>query len=237
MAYGSSDNPDKRARGATWQRHVFVRKEVIKTTWTFRLVMLLLVLLLGFVTRGFWSLKLGQSLVCAEDVRPSDAILVENFEPDYLLFERARALHQAGVAARVLVHTEAFLDNPSRSTLISQGLVEVMARVARLQHLELIPIRLSEPIRLNAAYQIRDFLTKEQLTSVLIVTPAFRSQRSALVYHAVLDPAGIRVSCVPVFGQKSPTNWTRTWHGIQEVIMQFLKLQYYRWYILRSARG
>jgi hypothetical protein len=216
---------------------VVVRQEVLKTTWTFRLALLLLVVLLGFVTRGFWSLQLGQSLVCPEDVRPSAAILIENFEPGYLLFERARALHQAGMAARVLVHTEAVFDNPSRSTLISQGIAEVMARVARLHPLELIPIRLSEPIRLNAASQIRDFLTHEQLTSVLLVTPAFRSQRSALVYHAVLDPAGIRVSCVPVFGQRTPTNWTRTWHGIQEVLLQLLKLQYYRWYILRSARG
>jgi hypothetical protein len=43
---------------------------------------------------------------------------------------------------------------------------------------------------------------------------------------------GIKVHCVPVFGQKSPANWTKTWHGIQDVTEQFLKLQYYRFYVL-----
>ena len=65
-----------------------------------------------------------------------------------------------------------------------------------------------------------------------MVTPGFRSQRSSLVYQAVLAPAGIAVYCVPVFGQKTPANWTETWHGIQEVAEQFLKLQYYRFYVL-----
>ena len=102
---------------------------------------------------------------------------------------------------------------------------------------EFIPIQEIEPISLNAAYQIRDFLTKVHLRSVIVVTDGFRSKRSALVYHAVLDPAGINVSCIPVFGQRTPKNWTETWHGIQEVAKQLLKLQYYRFYVLwaRSA--
>src|SRR5262249_14700400 len=83
------------------------------------------------------------------------------------------------------------------------------------------------PISLNVAYQIRDFLTAEHLRSIIVVTSGFRSQRSSLVYHAVLDPVGIKVSCAPVFGQKTPANWTKTWHGIQDVAEQLLKLQYY----------
>src|SRR5262249_33883626 len=82
------------------------------------------------------------------------------------------------------------------------------------------------------AYQIRDFLTTEHLRSVIVVTPGFRSKRSALVYHAVLDPVGIKVHCVPVFGQMTPAKWAKTWHGIQGVTEQFLKLQYYRFYVL-----
>src|SRR5262249_34116017 len=149
-------------------------------------------------------------LVCPEEIAPSDAILVENFDPTYLVFERAAALHNAGVAARVLVLTEAARD-PARPSLVSQGIAEVMARVARLQNMEFIPIQAIEPISLNAAYQIRDMLTTEHLRSVLVVTPGFRSKRSSLVYHAVLDPMGIKVHCVPVFGQKTPANWTKTW--------------------------
>ena len=218
-------------RGAQWQRHFFYRKASLKTTWQLRLALLLLVMLLGSVTRGFWMLRIGQSLVCTEESGPSDAILVENFDPDYLLFERAAALHNAGVASRVLVHAPVWRD-PTRPSLVSQGIAEVMARVAQLQALEFIPIQEVEPISLNAAYQIRDFLTAEHLRSVIVVTPGFRSQRSSLVYQAVLAPAGIKVYCVPVFGEKTPKNWTATSHGIQDVTEQFLKLQYYRFYVL-----
>ena len=48
-------------------------------------------------------MAIGRSLVCDASLAPSDAILVENFDPDYLLFERARQLRRAGLAARVLV--------------------------------------------------------------------------------------------------------------------------------------
>jgi hypothetical protein len=117
---------------------------------------------------------------------------------------------------------------------MSQCIAESMARVAQLQAPEILPIRMIEPISLNAAYQSRDFLTKENLRSVIVVTDGFRNQRSALVYHAVLDPAGIQVGYIPVFGQKTPKNWTTTWHGIEDVTGQLLKLQYYRFYVLQT---
>src|SRR5437870_2342545 len=182
--------------GSQWQRHFFYRKVVLKTTWKLRLALLLLLLLLGSVTRGFWTLRIGQSLVCPEEIVPSDVILPENFDPDYLVFERAAALQRAGVAFRVFVPVPAARD-PARPNLVSQSIAEVMARVARMPEPEFIPTREIEPISLNVAYQIRDFLAAEHLKSVLVVTPGFRSQRSSLVYHAVLGPAGITVSCVP----------------------------------------
>jgi hypothetical protein len=110
---------------------------------------------------------------------------------------------------------------------VSQGIAEVMARVTRMPEPEFIPIRDIEPISLNVAYQLRGFLVTEHLQLVLVVTPGVCSQRSSLVYHAVLGPAGITVSCVPLFVEKTPKNWTQKWHGVQDVTEQWLKLQYY----------
>ena len=59
---------------------------------------------------------------------------------------------------------------------------------------------------------------------MIIVTPIFRSRRSALVYDAILRGTGIAVHCQPVQGSRGVTNWTRSWHGIQEVAEQWLKL-------------
>jgi hypothetical protein len=115
---------------------------------------------------------------------------------------------------------------------VSRGITELLASLAHLQDPEIIPIQAIEPITLNAAYQIRDFLTKEHLRSVIVVTPGFRSKRSYLAYRAVLNPVGITVYCLPVFGQESPEYWTKSWHDRQEVAAQLLKLLFYRFYVL-----
>jgi hypothetical protein len=214
----------------SWKSRFVYSKQCVKTTWTLRLTLLVCLVLVVSLCSRFWAPAVAHSLVCDEQIVRADAILVENFDPDYLLFERAEALYKAGLASKVFVPTDAAADGTE--SMVSAGIVEVMSRVAWLEKRETIPVRGVEPISLNAAYQILAVLEKQHVTSVLVVTPGFRSQRSALVYTAVLGRAGIAVSCVPVFGTKTPATWTTTWHGIQEVAEQFAKLQYYRWYVL-----
>ena len=85
---------------STCQGHFFSWREPIKTTWKLRLAAL--ILLLVFAMHGVWISRLGQSLVCPEGIALSDLILVENFDPNFLVFERAAQLHHAGWASRVL---------------------------------------------------------------------------------------------------------------------------------------
>jgi hypothetical protein len=167
------------------------------------------------------------SLVHRGAIQPSRAIVIENFDSDYLLFERASELLREGWAERVVVHAQEARGG-GRAGAVSAGIVEVMARVARITEFEIVPIREIEPISLNAAFQVRDYLQREKIDSVIVVSPGFRSRRSYLVWTSVLEPAGIRVCLVPVFGGKTPGNWRETWHGWQEVSLQFLKLAYYR---------
>jgi hypothetical protein len=196
------------------------------------LSVLFVVLVIALLTRSLLADRIGKSLVCEEHADRSDAILVENFDPEYLTFERAATLKNAGVASRVLVpeFASADLDSPEAS---STGVVDAFARIARLANLIPIPVRQTEPITLNVARDVRDFLLKEHIRSVVFVTPGFRSRRSVLVYEKIFTPAGIKFECVPVFGIQTPDNWTTSWHGIQDVILQFAKLQYYRFYVLR----
>lgn len=224
----------ERREAAGWRRHFFYRAETLKTTWKLRLsvvVVAVLVILMGAITRKFWSVKIAESLICTEQISQSDALLLENFDPDYLVFERAAALRRAAVAGRIVVPVQT-VRNSERINPVSKGLAELMARVARIPEIEVIPIEETEPISLNAAYQIRDFLRGEHVKSIVVVTPAYRSLRSLLVYSSVLTPAGITVGCVPAFGTHTPANWTESWHGMQEVMLQFFKLQYYRFWVL-----
>ena len=200
--------------------------------WRWRLGVPVIVLLSGVLTRGLWLPSIGRSLVCAEHVVSADVLLLENFDPDYRLFERAATLQREGNSARVLVPTRTSSSDSTEANLVSRGIVELMAGLARVQNLEILPIKEIEPYSLNAARQIRDYLTREHVRSVLVLSPAFRSERSSLIYRAVLGPAGIQARCLAVFGQHTPENWTVSWHGIQTVTEQFIKLQFYRFYVV-----
>jgi hypothetical protein len=196
-----------------------------------RLALVAIVLAVAWSSSRWWSPAVARSLVCAEDLTPSDALLIENFDPDYLLFERARILRRAGVAARVVVpvHVDGRSGEPND---VAKGIADLMARIARLGDFEVVPIPQVEPISLNAGRAIRRHLEVTGVRSVTVVAPVYRSRRSALVYRATLGRASIAVRCAPVQGTRTPDTWTRTWHGIQDVGEQWMKLQYYRFYVL-----
>jgi hypothetical protein len=214
-----------------WTRHFFYRTEHIRTTWKFRVGFVALVVMAAWLARGWWTAAIGRSLVCDANTAPSDAILVENFDPDYRVFERAASLHREGLAARVLVpiQTDPVTSEPNP---IAQGTAEMMARFARLGAMQIVPIRALEPISLNAAQDVLRFIERENIRSVIVVSPLFRSRRSALVYGATLGRAGITVRCEPSRGPTEGNTWGRTWHGVQNVAEQWVKLQYYRFYVL-----
>ena len=205
--------------------------------WKSPLAILILVCLVGFLTRGLLVPLIGWSLVCRSDASSADAILVENFDENYRLFEQAAVLQQAGLALRVLVPTQTLGHHSREANPVSKGIVEVMAHFARVQNPEIVPIEEIEPYTLNAAFQIRDFLVRERLRSVIAVIPALRSTRSSLVYRAVFGAADIQIHCLPVFDQHTPINWTATWHGVQVVTEQTIKLQFYRFRLLRWFLG
>ena len=209
-----------------WLRHFVYRKESWRTTWKLRIGVLVVGIAAVLLTRPFWTAPLGRSLVCTEHAAPSDALLLENFDPDYLVYERAEALRRAGIASRIFVPLTTYEGQQPND--VETGTASLMARIARLPQIEGIPIRIIEPVSMNAAYQIRDFLKKENVRSVVVVAPGFRSRRSALVYSSVLNPENIVVGCVPVFGTDTPETWDKSTHGIQGVVEQFMKLQYYR---------
>jgi len=193
--------------------------------------MLALVLVAGWLTRGWWTVAIASSLVCDANVAPSDAILVENFDPDYPTFERATRLRRAGLATRVLVPVGVGSATSEINT-IALNMTEVIVRLAHLGTVEVVPTRAVEPITLNAARDVLRFIQREGIRSVIVVSPLFRSRRSALVYGATLGRAGVTVRCEPAPGSAGVNTWTHTLHGIQDVVEQWLKLQYYRMYVV-----
>jgi hypothetical protein len=205
---------------------------VFRIAWKLGLVAVVLGLA-AWISAPYWAAAIGGSLICVDDVAPSDAMLLENFDPNYLVFERAAELEKRGFARRAFVPVEVGSDSPANP--VSAGIAEVMARQARLLSWEPVVITLSEPFSLNVALQMRTRLVRDKVRSVILIAPRFRSHRSSLVYRATLEPAGIVVRCVPVGHGSSPGGWTKTWHGVQVVVEELIKLAYYRFYVLPSS--
>jgi hypothetical protein len=44
------------------------------------------------------------------------------------------------------------------------------------------------------------------------------------------------VYCAPVFVGARLEDWAQSWHGIEEVGSEFVKLQFYRFYVLWGRR-
>ena len=222
---------DNRLSDVSWTRHFVYRAERTRTTWKFRIGLTLVVLGAAWITRGWWTVAIANSLVCEANAAPSDAVIIENFDPSYLPFERAARLRRDGVASRVLVPI-ATSDGELEPNEVEIGIAETLARLARVGSFEIVPIHSIEPFSLNAALDLLHFAEKEGIRSVIVVAPLFRSKRSALVYGAALGRGGIAVRCEPVHGNRTAKTWTNSWHGVQEVAEQWIKLQYYRFYML-----
>jgi hypothetical protein len=219
----------QRERG--WTGHLVYRAEVTKTTWKLRIGLAVLVLLALWLTSGWWTAAIARSLMSDASVAPSDAILVETFDFEYVLFERAADLRHAGLASRVFVALQS--DPVTREPKpITVAVTELMAGRAGLGTVEIVPVRVVEPITLNATRDLRRFLEQEHIRSLIVVTSLLRSRRSALIYASTLGAAGITVRYQPVPTSIDVSAWARSWHGIQSVLQEWLKLQYYRLYVL-----
>ena len=225
----SPENP----KLGSWRHHLVYREERLRTTWKLRAAGALVFATAVWLAQPWWTSALGNSLICSGETAPSDAILIENFDIDYLLFERARELRRRGLAPRVLVPVP--VDANGSLNRVPAALTRMMGELARLESFEVVPVREVEPISMNAARDILDYLKVKGIRSVMVVTPLFRSKRSELVYDSVFGPAGIAVRCQPVEGTRDARSWTESWHGIQNVVEQWGKLQYYKFYVMPFA--
>jgi hypothetical protein len=214
--------------GMRWRHFAVRRKEVWKTTWSFRVGLLILLCVVFVPTRAFWFERIGWSLVHVDTPMTADIIVVENYNQDYTAFETAARLMREGYAELVLIPVGIF-NNPDTPGVVTRGFVDVMARRADLDNAEALPVRVHEPVTWNTALQVADRLEELQITSVIVVAGRFRSRRTFEIYRRVLEPRGITLACVPAESQRNPHNWWKTAHGVEQVVLEYLKLQYYRW--------
>lgn len=214
-----------------WKSWILKKKEVTVTTWKFRLLALFTVGLIGVLVHRVCLEAVATSLLHEEALAPADVLLLENFDPDYFVFEAGRDLLRRGYSSRVLIPVVAKEESLTPRP-IEQSFVEVMSRNAGVDQYEILPVHHVEPIALNVALQVAEFLESNGIRSVIIVAPGYRSARSFLVYERVLTSRDIRIQCFAARTAVSVNDWWHTRHGTQGVGLEFLKLLYYRFWVM-----
>ena len=172
------------------RKHFIVRITTWKTTWKLRLLLFLLLGIIFFLFKGFFLEQMAASLVCVPGSTSVDAVIIENFDPNYLLFEAVSTLKREGLEAAVYVPVK-FNRDRSGANLVSEGTARLLASLSRVGEYELIMIDEKEPIRLNAARQVREYLSGKGYRSVLLVSSGFCSRRSLMVYRRVFNESGM----------------------------------------------
>src|SRR5215212_2425393 len=158
-----------------WTSYFFYRRETIHTTWLLRCAVVASLLGLMTATRSYWIHGIAGSLMCAPETGASaEALILENFDPEYPLFEEAARFQRQGVR-RILVPVPASRDGIGPN-LVAARITELLADMARLRDVELVPYPEVEPIVWNVAFRMRRFLEAQHIRSVAVVVPAFRSR-------------------------------------------------------------
>ena len=214
-----------------WTGWFLKRKQVIVTTWKFRLLGLLVAASAIYLTYPGCLVSVAAGLVHEEKLDSAQLLVLENFDADYFVFEAARGLLRSGHSSKALVPVVAN-ERTMKPGEVQLGFTEVMSRIAGIDSYEIVAVRHTEPVSLTVALQVANLVESQGIESVIVVSPRFRSARSYLVYDHVLTPRGIRVQCLAASGPVDVATWWHTWHGIQDVGLEYSKLLYYRFWVL-----
>lgn len=119
-------------------------------------------------SRQWWNPGLGFALVCDSQFERPDLILIDNLDSNYLLLEKAAELKEKVVGEKVLIPVSASARNCEKPNLVTHEIAKIMIRVAGIETAEIIPIKQEEPITLNAARQVGDFLKGTNVKTILV---------------------------------------------------------------------
>lgn len=215
-----------------------------KTTWRFRFLTCAVLALVVVAPAKVWLTAMAVSLVHEDALEPADLILVEMAVlPAPGAIDYAASLYHRGYAPRIAVTRYV------RSERLDDAGVEVPRSLDKLLQIywadagldgsvvESVPIEVIDPVTLNSARQVAEYCRAHHVARVILVTSRFHSRRSTLSYARYMAPLGIEVRSRPPQGGLRPDNWWRTKDGILVVTQEYVKLLYYRAFVLRWAQA
>jgi len=219
----------------------FVKKEVWRLRWRFRLAIILLLAVLLWLLR-VPSLRFISSVLTAEYAGlPTEAIVIEAWlAVSFDDAERVASIYDNQLIY-VILNEENDLDTDFGFKLDREGVSINNLVQAGIEAQDIIIIITPKQADLpgqtsNHAHNLRTRLEQDGIQSYTLATVWYHSRRSCLIYRNVFAQTNakqVEIDCYPLPKEYGPDEW---WHyrtGMIDVAMESLKFVYY---MLRGFR-
>lgn len=219
----------------------FVKKEVWRLRWRFRLAIILLLAVLLWLLRTP-SLRFISSVLTAEYAGLStEAIVIEAWlAVSFNDAERVASIYDNQLIY-VILNEENELDTNfgfklDREAVSINNLVQAGIKAEHII-ITITPKRADLPGQTsNHAHNLRTHFEQDGIQSYTLATVWYHSRRSCLTYRNVFAQSNtkqIEIDCYPLPKEYGPDDWWHSRSGIIDVVMESLKFGYY---MLRGFR-
>ena len=174
-----------------------------------------------FVTRQAWMPLLSRWLVAGDPLQPADAVIA-------LAGGRARVRHAAHLYlkgyARWFITADMPLNLPGINHTYGQ-LVQREAVAAGVPAPQLLTLSRTAHTTYDEACMARELAQERGWRRLLVVTDAYHTRRSRLIFRHVFSGSGIDVSIQPVPAHDSENvHWWQSVAGLHQTSSEYLKL-------------
>lgn len=168
-----------------------------------------------------------------------DAVILESWNaPQSIMLKVADSLYKSKIVQQIYItHFK-----PNSIGFYSGGSVpKYINEIINLYILEFstdtalykkIPIEPKDPVTLNLANQVSEFLKSKNYKRLIVISEAIHSQRTRLAFKKVFKSSGIEVATIPVESGSTKYNWWKTDIGLSSVFSELIKLIYYLLFVL-----
>lgn len=212
------------------------RKTSRQLTWKAWLGMFVLIVLIFWLNRFFILTNIWSAIVVdTPELKHYDAIVIESWQkPQSRLISVADSLLSKGVSSKVYITF--FKWSPTlmysggevpvySNEIINLYILGVSKDTSRYKKIGITP---TDPVTINLADQVKNFMQKENVQSFLLLSESYHSQRTKLAFEKIFEHSKIYFDVMPVEIGITESNWWWTDAGLSTVFSEFIKLIYYK---------
>jgi hypothetical protein len=205
--------------------------KIIKSKWIWLGICLLVFAILAFIFRETILLRSGRFMAPVGDYQ-ADVVILEGSEfISSGLIAGGMELLSSGKVKRMVIVLQniAPSDRPYGLKINYPEIVKQQLRDAGIRETDfkVIVVPIINPITLKEAQRVLKDLSHDNVRSAVLLSPAFHTRRSYLVYQHVGMPLNIKIFPRASFNSYKLNNWWFQETGARDFTVELLKLGYY----------